>query len=95
MEFLPERFDNNDPLFLTPDGKKRHTNAMAPWLGGPRVCFGKSLAETTMKISTTYITQMFDLEFEDPKFYDKELLSCFDASHKERCFLKIKFRAKE
>ena len=48
-----------------------------------------------MKISTTYITQMFDLEFEDPKFYDKELLSCFDASHKEKCFLKIKFRAKE
>ena len=68
---------------------------MAPWGGGPRVCFGKTLAETTMKIGITYITQMFDLEFEDPKFYDEELLSCFDASHREQCFLKLKLRAKK
>ena len=75
MEFLPERFDTSDPLYLTPDGKKRHNMAMTPFWGGPRVCFGKTLAENTMKVGLTYFTQMFDFEFEDAKFYEKPLLS--------------------
>lgn len=66
LEFLPERFDHNDPLYLTPDGKKRHSFAMIPFFGGPRICFGKTLAEITMKVSITHFTQMFDFEFDDP-----------------------------
>ena len=87
LEFLPERFDHTDPLYLTPRGKKRHTYAMVPFLAGPRVCFGKTLAESTMKVTITYFTQVFDMEFEDPKFNEKELLSQIDASFKESCWI--------
>ena len=45
MEMLPERFDSSNPLYLTPDGKKRHAQSWVPFHGGPRVCFGKTLAE--------------------------------------------------
>ena len=44
-EFLPERFDQTSPLYLTPDGKKRHSCSWIPFHGGQRVCFGKTLAE--------------------------------------------------
>ena len=92
LEFLPERHDSTSPLFLTPDGKKRHPNALIPFMGGPRVCFGKTLAENTMKISISYITQVFEAEFEDPKFMNTPLLSTIDMSHKEKCWLKLKLR---
>ena len=56
FEFLPERFDPDSPLFLTPDGKKRLPFAYTPFLGGRRVCFGKTFAEANLKIVTTYLT---------------------------------------
>ena len=44
LEFLPERFNHSSPLYLTPDGKKRHTYAYVPFAGGKRVCFGQTFA---------------------------------------------------
>ena len=70
-EFLPERFDKNDPLYLAPDGKKRHAFAYAPFNGGRRVCFGKTFAEATMKIMLTYMTSHFNFEHVDEKYRDK------------------------
>ena len=67
-EFLPQRFDNSDPLSLTPSGKKRHVNSWVPFHGGSRVCFGKTLAEAQLKILGSYLTQKFDLEFEDERY---------------------------
>ena len=67
-EFLPQRFDNNDKLSLTPAGKKRHACSWVPFSGGSRVCFGKTLAEAQMKILGTYMSQKFDLEFEDERY---------------------------
>ena len=55
-EFLPQRFDPADPLYLTPSGKKRHTYSFVPFNGGRRICFGKTFAESTMKIVATYMT---------------------------------------
>jgi len=56
-EFIPERFDPKDEMFFTPDGKKRHPFTYAPFNGGKRVCFGKTFAEATIKMVTTYFTQ--------------------------------------
>ena len=61
-EFLPKRFDPKDPLFLTPKGQKRHNYSFVPFNGGQRACFGKTFAETSMKMIAIYTTQLFDME---------------------------------
>ena len=48
-EFLPQRFDPENELYLTPSGKKRHSCAYLPFNGGKRVCFGKTFAETVLR----------------------------------------------
>ena len=48
-QFIPERFDPTSEYFLTPDGKKRHTLTFTPFLGGKRICIGKTFAETSSK----------------------------------------------
>jgi len=64
-EFLPQRFDNNDPLSLTADGKKRNPMSWVPFNGGKRVCFGKTFAEVNLKIVTTYLSQYFNFNMVD------------------------------
>jgi len=59
-EFLPDRFNPESPLFLTPDGKKRHPFAWLPFSCGQRVCFGKTFAEGNLKYILTYLAQYFD-----------------------------------
>ena len=66
-EFIPERFDPKSPLFLTPDGKKRHPLAFNPFLGGRRVCAGKSFAEIVMKLLTATLMSKFEFEFVNEK----------------------------
>ena len=68
MEFLPDRFDSDDPLYLTPSGEKRHPYVYMPFSNGKRICFGKSFAEATMKMTLTYMTQYFNFEHEDEWF---------------------------
>ena len=64
-EFLPERFDPESPLYLTPSGKKRNSASWVPFSGGKRICFGKTFAESNLKIILTYFTQYFDFEYVD------------------------------
>jgi len=64
-EFLPERFDPNDPLYLTEEGKQRNTFAYFPFLGGQRICLGKTFAMINMQFLMQYMTQFFELEFSD------------------------------
>ena len=71
-EFLPERFDHSNPISLTPGGKMRSNGAWIPFSGGKRICFGKTLAEATLKITATYLSQAFDYKFVDKK-YEAEL----------------------
>jgi len=68
MEFIPERFDHSNDISLTPAGNKRKIFSWAPFFGGNRVCFGKTLAEGEIKIAAIFMTQLFDLKFEDPKY---------------------------
>jgi cytochrome P450 len=46
-EFIPERFDPKSEFFLRADGTKRHPMAFGPFLGGKRVCLGKTFVETS------------------------------------------------
>ena len=68
FEFLPECFDSQSELSLTPDGKKRNAASFAPFNGGSRVCMGKTFAEANLKIMMTYLTQSFDFEHMNPDF---------------------------
>ena len=77
-EFLPERFDQDSPLFLAPNGKKRHPNSYAPFSGGKRVCFGKTFAEVSLKMIATYMTQYFDFVHVDEKYRSKD---CYPMTH--------------
>jgi cytochrome P450 len=48
--FIPERFDPESPYYLTPKGTKRHPMSFGPFLGGRRICLGKSFAENIAKV---------------------------------------------
>lgn len=48
-KYIPDRFDPASPYFLTPCGKKRNPYSFAPFLGGQRICLGKTFAETVSK----------------------------------------------
>ena len=70
-EFLPERFDSNSPYFLKPDGGKRNPLAFNPFLGGQRVCLGKTFAELTLKYTIPMYTYFFDFEWVDKNHYQE------------------------
>ena len=53
-EFLPERFNSESPLYLTPDGKNRHSTAFFPFTTGPRSCLGQTLALTELRSLFVY-----------------------------------------
>ena len=55
-EFLPERWDKSNKLALTPSGAKRSTFAFSPFLGGKRVCFGKTFAEANLNVLASYMS---------------------------------------
>ena len=44
-QFIPERFDNSNSISLTPSGKKRNPYSFSPFLGGVRICLGKTFVE--------------------------------------------------
>lgn len=62
-KFIPERFDPKSKYFLTPDGKKRHPMVFTPFLGGKRICIGKTFAETVSKIVGPSLLWAFDFKF--------------------------------
>jgi cytochrome P450 len=65
--FIPDRFDPNSPYYLTPTGQKRHPMSFAPFLGGKRICLGKTFVELISKIVGPSLVNLLDFEFLDPK----------------------------
>ena len=62
--FIPERFDCQNPqYYLTPAGRKRKAFAFSPFLGGSRVCMGKTFAEITLKFVLPLWYHAFTFEF--------------------------------
>lgn len=64
-KFIPERFESTSPFFLTPSGKKRNPFSFAPFLGGQRICLGKTFAETVSKITGPTLIHNFNFNFVD------------------------------
>jgi len=64
-EFLPDRFDPNHPLFLTPSGVKRNPFAFSPFLAGHRICLGKTFIEEVSKETLPALLRVFDFGMEN------------------------------
>ena len=71
-EYIPERFDPSSQYFLTPMGKKRHPMSWTPFLGGKRICLGKTFVETMSKIIGPTILYNFNFRFIDKIHLEKK-----------------------
>ena len=67
-KYVPDRFDPESKWSLTPAGTKRHPMSFTPFLGGKRVCLGKSFAESIGRLILPMIVSQLDFEFVDPKY---------------------------
>lgn len=61
-EFIPERFDPLSKYYKRPDGSKRNPLSFNPFLGGVRICLGKTFAEMTLKYSLPLYHHFFNFE---------------------------------
>ena len=89
-KFIPERFDPQSEYFLTPSGKKRHPMAFMPFLGGKRVCIGKTFSEIVSKIAGATMMSMFDFEFANAKDAEKKTPNNFIQFKEPEVYLKIR-----
>ena len=64
-EFLPERFDTRSELSLTPKGDKRNPFSFSPFLGGMRICLGKTFVESVSKVMLPVLLTKFEFELPD------------------------------
>ena len=60
--FIPERFDSKSKYFLTPSGSKRNPFAFSPFLGGMRICLGKTFIEAVSKVTLPVLLTKFVFE---------------------------------
>ncbi len=67
--WIPERFNPESPFYLTPKGTKRHPMSYGPFLGGKRVCLGKTFAENMTRQQLAIILTQLDFKFADPDLY--------------------------
>ena len=63
FSFIPERFDSDSKYFKRPDGTARNSLAYNPFLGGKRICLGKTFAEKTLQLILPLYLYHFDFEF--------------------------------
>ncbi|CDW76171.1 cytochrome family subfamily polypeptide 55 precursor [Stylonychia lemnae] len=67
FQFIPERFDPSSKYFLTAEGKKRKPGSFTPFLGGRRICLGKTFAENIIKCVAPLIISRLDFEILKPE----------------------------
>jgi len=67
-EFLPDRWDHESPLYLTPKGTRRHPFSFMPFSSGRRICFGKTFADYAARTITSILVHNVDFEFVDKKW---------------------------
>ncbi|CDW76461.1 cytochrome family subfamily polypeptide 55 precursor [Stylonychia lemnae] len=76
-EFIPERFDPASQYYLTPQGNKRHPMSFGPFLGGKRICLGKTFAESMLKCMFPVIINQIDFEFDDLELFKRKPTNTF------------------
>jgi len=67
-KFMPERFDSNSPYYKRPDGNKRNPFSFNPFLGGKRICLGKTFAEIVAKFVVPALLSRFTFELVDQDY---------------------------
>ena len=72
--FLPERFDPDSPYYKTPNGERRNPYSFTPFLGGSRICIGKTFIETVSKLTIPVLLNEFIFELPDGVTRDKFVL---------------------
>ena len=68
--FIPERFDSKSRYFLTPSGEKRNPFAFSPFLGGMRICLGKTFVETVSKVTLPVLLTKFEFILPDANTFE-------------------------
>ena len=71
-QFNPERFNRESEWYLTPDGKQRDPLSFCPFMGGKRVCLGKTLAETVIRFTIPLIFYHLEMDFATTQKRDEE-----------------------
>ena len=66
--YKPDRFDPASPWYLRPDGGRRNVFASSPFLGGVRVCLGKTFAEITLRVTIPLWFHCFKFEHVKEEF---------------------------
>ena len=69
-KFIPERFDPQSKYYLTPRGERRNPYSFSPFLGGSRICIGKTFIEVVSKLTVPTLLSHFVFEF--PEGVDRE-----------------------
>jgi len=64
-QFIPERFDPESPFYKRPDGGVRHPLAFGAFLGGQRVCLGKTFAEVMVRFTISIVLYHYSFEIID------------------------------
>ena len=60
-KFVPERFDPKSEWFKKPNSnEKRHNSSWLPFMGGRRVCAGKTFAEIVPRVMASHLLHYFD-----------------------------------
>ena len=88
--FIPERFDPQSKYRLTPSGKPRHPMSYIPFLGGKRVCVGKTFAETTFRFILPIILNSFEFEFVNPEQAKNKQHNNAIAFTRPQVFMRVK-----
>lgn len=63
--FIPERFNPESPYFKRPDGGVRHALALQPFLGGQRICLGKTFAELMVRFTISIMLWHYEFRLND------------------------------
>lgn len=69
-KFIPERFNSESKYYLTPKGTKRNPYSFSPFLGGMRICIGKTFVEAVSKFVIP--TMLTEFKWEFPEGVDKD-----------------------
>jgi cytochrome P450 len=89
-EFIPDRFDPESKYYLTPSGKKRHPMSFGPFLGGKRICLGKTFVESVSKIIGPTLLASLDFEFLDKTAVLKKPANNMMSNHEPIVMVKVK-----
>ncbi|CDW76273.1 cytochrome p450 [Stylonychia lemnae] len=71
-KFIPERFDPLSKYSLAPDGSKRKPLSFSPFLGGRRICLGKTFAENIAKLVVPIFISELEFTFKKDYHYQRK-----------------------